>query len=479
MSSRLRVRSILAEADSAAQKDFKKLLPKDAMIPPTVVTHRYPAAILSALPEAERYSLLGCVTEDLLRSTAVSNEWLITTLRKWDPAITAENLIKILKSKTTDPFLEHVKTTRAILDTIVKGDLAFDTTVAYESVEGHPDAQTPTQLFEVKTTGMLEANWKDFLLQVFAYAALEPTATDIYLVLPLQEHIWHYDVTKWTNRVAFRDLLNTVAKRRLDGSVTGSLIPGMLLKVSYGIGSHMAKLKTLVVTIRSLPPAIPSQIFLSGPMNSRISLKEEDLVGGKALLSKAEAPLLFVHSPYMINLCSPPGQKDDYSTGLLIKYLEGSVKLGAKGVVVHVGKSTTQDLATAMGHMRTNLLRAMAYATVDCPILLETPAGQGSETLTDYDEFTEFVLSFKDPRLQICVDTCHVFASGYCPKDYVEGLVSTHPDALKLIHFNDSATPCGSCLDRHSFIGTGHIGIKIMTEIATICSSKKIPMLVE
>lgn len=478
---RLRVRALLSSADSAAQKDLKKLLPKEALVVPTVGTHRYPAAILAALPDAERYSLLGCATEDLLKlpAAAINREALLATLRRWSPSLDAEGCLKILKSKTTDPFLDHVKATRASMDTVVKGVLSFDTCVAFDCVEGHPDAQTPTQLFEVKTTGMLGANWKDFLLQVFAYAALEPSATDIYLVLPLQELVWHYDVRGWAERLAYRDLLNTLAKRHLSPSASKSLIPGMLLKVTHGIGSHMPKLKTITTTIQSLPLLLPSQIFLSGPMNSRVNVKEEDIALGRALLAAADSPQLFVHSPYMINLCNPPEHKDDYSTGLLIKYLEISVKLGAKGVVVHVGKTTTQALATAMAHMRTNLLRAMPFATASCPILLETPAGQGTEVLTDFYEFTEFVLSFKDPRLQICVDTCHVFASGYCPKDYVEGLATSHPGLTKLIHFNDSATACGSCLDRHSFIGTGHIGIKIMTEIAVLCSTKKIPMLIE
>jgi endonuclease IV len=45
-----------------------------------------------------------------------------------------------------------------------------------------------------------------------------------------------------------------------------------------------------------------------------------------------------------------------------------------------------------------------------------------------------------------------------------------------LVHFNDSATPCGSRLDRHAFVGTGHIGLAAMTEIAVSCQK---PMVIE
>jgi deoxyribonuclease-4 len=137
------------------------------------------------------------------------------------------------------------------------------------------------------------------------------------------------------------------------------------------------------------------------------------------------------------------------------------------------------ELGIALEHMRANLLKAIESATDTCPILLETPAGQGSETLTDPDEFIAFVQSFASPRLRICLDTCHVFASGQNPLDYIRKIWSADSGLLKLVHFNDSAAPCGSCLDRHAFIGTGRIGFAAMKEIADYCLSKSIPMLVE
>jgi deoxyribonuclease-4 len=121
----------------------------------------------------------------------------------------------------------------------------------------------------------------------------------------------------------------------------------------------------------------------------------------------------------------------------------------------------------------------MEHATPECPILLETPAGQGSETLTTYTEFVEFVLLFKDPRLRVCVDTCHVFACGYQPIDYLKRITKYNKKLLKLVHYNDSATPCGSCLDRHAFMGTGHVGIDQMLEIAKLCHANQMPMVIE
>ena len=150
-----------------------------------------------------------------------------------------------------------------------------------------------------------------------------------------------------------------------------------------------------------------------------------------------------------------------------------------KGVVVHVGKSVGMELGVAHEYMRANLVKALESATDQCPILLETPAGQGSETLTTADDFIAFVQSFASPNLRICVDTCHVFASGHDPLEYIQKIWDTDPALLKLVHFNDSATPCGSCLDRHAFIGTGKIGFAGMKAIADYCMEKGVPMLVE
>jgi deoxyribonuclease-4 len=54
-----------------------------------------------------------------------------------------------------------------------------------------------------------------------------------------------------------------------------------------------------------------------------------------------------------------------------------------------------------------------------------------------------------------------------------------HKDLLKLVHYNDSLEACGSCLDRHAFMGSGHIGLEGMIAIAELCSSAGVPMLTE
>ena len=468
----LRVRNILSNADGESLKALKKLLPKHAV--PAVATAKYPAALLSALPKDESYSLLGCITEELLRSSVINFETLCSCVKKWWPEATEETNAKLLKSKTTEPFLDLVRATKAAMDKVVRGSLRFDTAVSYKGVEGHPDFQTETQLFEVKLTGLLEKNWTDFLLQVYAYGALEPAATDLYLVLPLQQTVWHAPLSTWANRVAYRDLLNTLAERRTDAGAFKSPIPGQALQAKFGIGTHMNKAKTITDTVYGLKGigSVPIQIFLGPPLSSHFKISEEDIESAAALI-KELGTQLYVHSQYIINLCS------ETASDLLIKNLTYATRIGCRGVVVHVGKSTGQALPLAMATMRANLELAIPFATETCPILLETPAGQGTETLTEFEDFVGFVASFADNRLRICVDTCHVFATGYDPADYIEGIVSEHKEYLKLVHFNDSNGTCGCCKDRHAFIGTGDIGLEALTKVAELCHEHKLPMVVE
>jgi len=299
--------------------------------------------------------------------------------------------------------------------------------------------------------------------------------TDLYLVLPLQKEVVHYDIRKWEHRTKFRDFLSNWSTNEQTVGVDNSLMATLLIH-SCGIGRHMHKEKSLADTVRSIADhSKPYQIFLSGPQNSNMSLKDADLAQANQLVQQT-GQRIYVHSQYIINLSN--NDKDGWATKLLSKNLDGAKAAGFKGVVVHVGKSTNQPKADAIEKMRANLKEALEHGSVGCPLLLETPAGQGTELLTGREEFLDFVESFNDPRLRVCIDTCHVYAAGHDPLAYIQEAVK-RPNLVKLIHYNDSLEPCGACKDRHAFVGTGHIGFETMQQIAQVCLHHKLPMVIE
>lgn len=260
----------------------------------------------------------------------------------------------------------------------------------------------------------------------------------------------------------------------VDQTPIDPMVAVQLMREHYHIGFHAPKHKTLMQTLQELPDyGKPYQIFLGNPQGSHLNVSDIE-AAATAVLCKDLGASIYVHTPYIINLCA----KNDWNVKLLQTNLKVAARCGFKGVVVHVGKATKQPLAEALGAMRENILAALDSATAECPLLLETPAGQGTETLTGMEEFIQFVLSFGDERLRICLDTCHVFACGHKPFDYIKACLE-HDGLLKLIHYNDSKDVCGSCKDRHALAGTGHIGLEGMTAIAELCRAQKLPMVIE
>ncbi len=259
-------------------------------------------------------------------------------------------------------------------------------------------------------------------------------------------------------------------------------VSGVDLMRQYNIGVHLGRDgRSVADTIRVLDgPAVPAQVFISAPMMSAVNVKAADMAAARAHVA-ATGARVFVHAPYLINLAATPGERDDYGVVCLQKTVQAAAAAGFLGAVVHVGKSVKLAKAVAIEHMWKNLQKAMESATEACPILLETPAGQGTELLTTWDEFFGFVRRFGgDPRLRVCIDTCHVFAAGADPVAYVERAIrECEPGLVRLLHFNDSKGAAGSCVDRHEFIGEGHIGLERMTAIAELAAAAGIPCVFE
>jgi deoxyribonuclease-4 len=335
------------------------------------------------------------------------------------------------------------------------------------------------QVFEIKLAGQPKKDWTSFLLQLFSYAALKKSAKQVHLVLPLHEHVWSFDLADWPKekRKEYLAFLEAAAvKAQTSGADNSARATALFDK--YKIGVHVEKKGGFAKSISSLSAEKPWQIFLSSNRSTRVNVKQEEIDAGSELIEET-GHRVFVHAPYLINLACDP-EADEYNVKCLTDTLEAAAAIGCRGVVVHVGKYTKQDPSDALDNMETNLRNALEAATEECPILLETPAGQGTELLCKHDEFMEFIERFDDDkRLRICVDTCHVWAAGEDPLVYIKQVCLFHADMLKLIHFNDSEGAGGCCVDRHALPGAGAIGFEKMEAIAAFASSEGIPMVYE
>ena len=420
---------------------------------------------------------LGIVTEHLLcQDKIITFDMLNDIIDKVSGTRLSNDLIK---RKPIVNYIECINTTRNLLHQEFNGKVYYQKELTRDGscIIGHPDAMTNTQIFEIKTTRQLKKSWKSFLCQLFSYAALSPHIQTVYLVLPLQQYIWSYDLTQWKHKDGFWNLMKEFRSLTFEQQHLLSI-----LTHKFPIGDHVLKEKTVEHTLLKLiyqeETHRPYQIMFS--QSTKLSVDDTDLAKSSLLIQQFNIRL-YIHSPYMLNLCIEPYTQDDYVVECMKKHLDIGKCLGSQGVVIHVGKQCKRDSNEAWNNMVINMRRCIEYATEDCPVLIETPAGQGSETLRDIETFMKFVEEINDPRMKICVDTCHVFASGQCPYDYLQAILSNDSwkKHLKLLHYNDSYGKCGSCVDRHAQLGTGLINHDILIRCAELCYLHNIDMLCE
>lgn len=255
------------------------------------------------------------------------------------------------------------------------------------------------------------------------------------------------------------------------------------------IGTHIQKrggfIKSLEAFFRNQTNlGRPVQIFSGSPKfwkRPNIT-SEQQMDVNEYLISKTPNLDVFVHSIYLINLSWEPEKFSERALQCLQWELINGKAMGFKGVVVHCGKYCKMSKEQAGINMLINIRKAMKAASPECPLLLETSAGQGTEMYWDFDGFERFYSKFsaeEKTRLRICIDTCHVFAAGHDPMKFISDWDKKYPNSLVLVHFNDSEKPCGCKKDRHARPGTGEIGLEKMTEVAKWCINRKIPLVME
>jgi deoxyribonuclease-4 len=463
----LRVRQLLE--DGSARSALIRLLPKEVSKPPAAILELpapYPKKILASFPKEEAYIRLGILAEALICQPETTDV----------PAATKD-------ASSTQTFLENIDYVRDRMRALADSPLEYQKELAGNGIVGHPDAITQKRVFEIKCSGKVVTDWQRWMLQLFAYAALNPETKRVYLVLPLQGALWKWNVKRdWPKRDAYKATLETHAQRLAPPCVETMMeqrLFQMALLGQYRIGQHVQKQSSLLRTVQRLPDTTrPYQIFLTKQV--AVKATDQDLAATFAHIQDNRLQL-FIHSPYLLNLCMEPDEPDNYVVACLGKHLAYGAAMGAKGVVVHVGKACKRPSSIALDNMRRNILASLESASPSCPLLLETPAGQGSETLVGVLPFMEFCASIQHPGFGVCVDTCHVFAAGESPRDYLAAILNKPEwrSLLKLIHFNDSSACQGSCKDRHAFIGTGLIDKTELFECAVIAHKANIPMVIE
>jgi deoxyribonuclease IV len=212
------------------------------------------------------------------------------------------------------------------------------------------------------------------------------------------------------------------------------------------------------------------QLFVQSPRAWRFPEHDPaDLQAFRARRDELGIEAVTVHALYLINLASP---KDDFyekSVTTLSSTVETACAIEADAVVFHVGSHLGSGFEAGLERVVPALREALERCNETTWLCMENTAGTGDTVGRSLEELAAIYQAVdRHERLGVCLDSCHLFASGYdvtkpAVLDDVLGQLDREIglERLRCLHVNDSKTPLGSNRDRHDNIGDGLMGEKL------------------
>jgi deoxyribonuclease-4 len=182
-------------------------------------------------------------------------------------------------------------------------------------------------------------------------------------------------------------------------------------------------------------------------------------------MAGAPVDALLIHAVYLLNAASEDPEIRAKTLTSLTSSLRAGDRLGAHSVVLHPGSAKTGDVDAAIARAGEVIAEALAESD-SCALHLENTAGSGGTLGRSFTELAALIdAAGSHDRLGICLDSCHLYASGYDIRT-AEGLTGTLDEHDRLcgaerlgsLHLNDSKVALGSNVDRHATIGDGELG---------------------
>jgi deoxyribonuclease IV len=234
------------------------------------------------------------------------------------------------------------------------------------------------------------------------------------------------------------------------------------------IGAHVSTAgglaKTVERGVETTSDAI--QIFNQSPRMWRpTAYGSDDFAAFRQAVEGSRVESVTIHAVYLLNTTTTDRSLRRKTLESLTQALTVGDAIGATGVVIHAGSRKGAPLEGAIKRSG-KVIREALERTEICPILFENTAGTEGPVGRTFDELARLIdAADGDGRIGICIDCCHLLASGYEIRepeqlaaivdalDEVVGL-----ERLRCLHVNDSAVPWGSNRDRHANLGEGELG---------------------
>ncbi len=233
------------------------------------------------------------------------------------------------------------------------------------------------------------------------------------------------------------------------------------------IGAHVSPAGALAKAIeRGVERDCRSiQIFNQSPRMWRpTAYGEEDFAAFREAMAASTVDAVLIHAVYLVNCASEDPEIRSKSLASLTHSLRVGQAIGASGVVLHPGSAKTGAVAPALERAAKTIHEALAQSE-GCELHLEITAGAGGTLGRSFDELARLLELADDRRVGICLDSCHLFATGFdirtpagMARMLRESTRKLGRGRIRSLHLNDSLTPLGSNRDRHANIGHGELG---------------------
>jgi deoxyribonuclease-4 len=229
------------------------------------------------------------------------------------------------------------------------------------------------------------------------------------------------------------------------------------------------------------------QIFNQSPRMWRPTAYTDDAFAEfREAMKNSRIKAVLIHAVYLLNCASEDKEMRDKTLRSLIQSLRVGEGIGAAGVVLHPGSAKTGDVPKAIKRAGTVIKRALKESD-RCELHLEDTAGAGGTLGRSFDELQAlFDAAGGDGRLGMCLDSCHLYASGYdiSSRDGLRGVLKECDETvglkrLRSLHLNDSLVKLGSNRDRHAILGEGELGERGCAVFLSEPKFERLPCLLE
>lgn len=209
------------------------------------------------------------------------------------------------------------------------------------------------------------------------------------------------------------------------------------------------------------------QVFTQSPRMWRpTNHKPEAIARFKERRRDAGIGGVVCHALYLVNLATTNDELYEKSIAAMRATVDAACAIEADAVIFHVGSHLGAGFEAGLERTCAALAQVLERCAGDTWLLMESSAGAGGTIGRSLAELATLLDRLdRHPRLGVCLDSCHLYVSGYDVTDpaRVDELMSELDetmglDRLRALHVNDSAAPLGSNRDRHANIGEGLMG---------------------